>query len=157
MTTSETMERFDRKDEDDRTTDGNFDRRGHEASLGTSLKRHHIDDLISGLTVGLDDVEQGRKLIVVDTYEEGCITFSKEATRRADDRELESRSHEFVGHFVLIPAMNDTDCHLHWLLHCNTVLSGIRYHLAQSRRMPFERGSKLTLCLERTLTTGFGM
>jgi hypothetical protein len=36
--------------------------------------------------------------------------------------------------------MNDTDCHLHWLLHCNTVLSGIRLPIGSKQENALRTG-----------------
>lgn len=111
--TLEPPELLDRQKEDDGPTYGHLDRTGHESPLGSRLERHDIHNLFSGLAVLLDNGVERVDLIVFDADEKRGVAFTKKATRRTNDRELEASPNEFVGDLALVSAMHDADGELH--------------------------------------------
>ena len=100
----------------DRAANRNFDRARNERAGRRGFKWHYVDQLFARLAVLSDDFLESGQVGFVHSDKKCRVPLSKESTRGADDRELETRLEEFVRNFVFVPVVDDADDEFHKLI-----------------------------------------
>lgn len=110
---SKAFKALNRHHEDNRAADGHLDGAGNERSRRRGLKRHDIDELVSGLAVLGDDLQEVLHFIVLNTDHDGGVALAQKATGRTDDRELEPGLDQFVRDLGFVAAVDNAEDQLH--------------------------------------------